>query len=218
MLLVLTLALTVSLHAADHRIDVPHVPQSPKIDGRFSAKEWAQALRVRIGDNGHAFLQHNNRYLFIAISARRPGVASLCTTSKKNDVRVLHASAAIGTAEWKQEDAKWTLTRGFAFDLRDTGESVAAQTARKQFLGAEGWFANADPAGALYREYQIRLDGRSEIPLTIGFLSFVKRNQFEYDYWPETIADGCAERDLAGGASDLEYTFEPKTWGVAVMQ
>lgn len=218
LVLAFTLVLATAAFAAGKRVEVPEVPKSPKIDGTVAASEWAKAVRVRLGDNGFAYLQHNNQYLFVAIAARRAGTASLCSTTKANAVRVLHASAALGTAQWQQKDAKWSLERGFDFQLRDTGDTAEAQAARRKFLGEEGWFANASPTGLTTREYQIRLDGRREIPLAIGFMSFVSRGKFEYDYWPETMLDGCAELDLAAGVTEYEYTFDPKTWGVAALQ
>lgn len=218
--LALTLLLTSSTFAASpKRIDVPRAAKTPVIDGVVNGPEWAKAARVYLGDGGHALLQHNGQYLYVAFVGKRAGVGSVCTQSKDGKrLRVLHASAALGTAEWEQKDAKWTLSRGFEMSNRDTGKSTEAMAARKEFLTKEGWFANVSPTGQMQREYQIRLEGRREIPLVLSFMSWLGKKQFALDFWPEEIYDGCAELDLAGGYTDTEYTFEPETWGVANLQ
>ncbi len=220
----LVLALTLLLApfafaASPKRIEVPRAPKTPNVDGVVHGPEWAKAARVYLGDGAHALLQHNGSYLFIALIGKRAGVGSVCTTSKDGKLlRVLHASAALGTAEWEQNESKWTLARGFTMTNRDTGRSAPAMAERKEFLAKEGWFANTSPAGQLYREYQIRLDGRREIPLVLSFMSWIGRKQFDLDLWPEEVYDGCAELDLAGGSTETAYTFEPETWGIAALQ
>jgi hypothetical protein len=219
LVLAFTLLLAASAHAdSPKRIEVPRAPKTPNVDGVVSGPEWAKAARVYLGDGGHALLQHNGTYLFIAFVGKRAGIGSVCTSSKDAKVRVLHASAALGTAEWAKQDAKWQMARGFTMTNRDTGKSAAAQAERKQFLAKEGWFANTSVAGQAQREYQIRLDGRREIPLVLSFMSWITKKQYDLDVWPDTVFDGCAELDLAGGYTETEYAFEPESWGVAALQ
>jgi len=215
---VLALLLAVSAFAAPKKIEVPRGAKTPNVDGDVNAAEWAKAARVYLGTGGHVLLQHNGTYLFVAFVGKRPGIGSVCTAAKDGRLRVLHASAALGTAEWTKQNAKWTLARGFTWTNRDTGKSAAAMAERKQFLGAEGWFANTHPAGQQQREYQIRIDGRKEIPIVLAFMSWVKPEQFDLNAWPDDVYDGCAELDLASGSTEAAYTFEPETWGVAVLQ
>lgn len=216
--LLLALLLASSALAAPKKVEVPRGPKTPNVDGDVNAAEWAKAARVHLGNGGHALLQHNGSYLFIALVGKRAGIGSVCTTAKDGKLRVLHASAALGTAEWEKKNAKWSLARGFTMTNRDTGKSPAATAERKQFLGAEGWFANTNPAGQPQREFQIRIDGRKEIPLVLAFMSWIKPQEFDLHAWPDDVYDGCAELDLAGGYTEPDYTFEPETWGVAVLQ
>ncbi|HYI07426.1 MAG TPA: hypothetical protein VEK57_00020 [Thermoanaerobaculia bacterium] len=209
----LVLLLSLSVHAAP-KVQVPRVPASPKVDGVITSKEWKDAVRVPLGTGGHAMLQHNGTYLFVALVGRRSGIGSLCTMNK-DEVQVLHASAALGTATFKRDGTKWVSNRPFAWTNRDTSASEAAMADRKKFLDTEGWFANAQPVGSPKREFQIRIGGRGEIPLTLGFMGFIRKGEFDLSSWPEKLPDGCGELDLAGGYTDREYSFDPETWGVA---
>jgi hypothetical protein len=216
----LVLLLATAVHAADKppRIEVPRASKTPVIDGKVNTTEWTRAARVPLMDGGHALLLHTSNYLYVAMVSRRAGVGSVCTTTTANRVRVLHSSAALGTAFFTKDAAKWTLAQGFTFTNRDTGNTPAAKKERSDFLSKEGWFANTDPKGLVQREFQIRLDDRSELPIVLSYMTFVKPKVYDLDVWPETVVDGCAELDLAGGWTDREYTFSPETWGVAVLQ
>lgn len=217
----LVLLLASAVHAADKprvaRVEVPRAQKSPVVDGKVGTTEWGKAARVPLMDGGHALLLHNTTYLYVAFVGRRPGVGSVCTTNKDR-VRVLHASAGLGTAWFTKDSAKWTLAQGFTFSNRDTSNTPAAKKERREFLTKEGWLANTDPAGQPQREFQIRLDDRSEFPIVLSFMNWIKPEVFDLDVWPETVVDGCAELDLAGGWTDREYTFAPETWGLAVLQ
>jgi hypothetical protein len=212
----LVLLLSLSVHAAP-RVQVPRVPTSPKVDGVITSKEWKDAVRVPLGSSGHAMLQHNGNYLFIALVGRRAGIGSLCTMNK-DVVQVLHASAALGTATFQRQAEKWTNTRPFTWTNRDTSDTAEALADRKKFLDEEGWFANAQPQGSVKREYQIRIGGRREIPLALAFMGFIRKGEFDLSSWPEKLPDACGELDLAGGDLEREYTFDPSTWGVAEMR
>jgi hypothetical protein len=226
----LLLLLASAAHAAANpvRIDVPRATKPPVVDGRVGSAEWTKAARVPLMDGGHALLLHNGTYLYVAIVARRVGIGSLCTM-RKDQVRVLHASAGIGSALFDKKDGGWQLTQGFTFsnstpqpgNLTNSGPAaapVSAANERKQYLAKEGWFANSSPTGQLQREFQVRVDGRTEIPLVISFMSWVTREEFDLDVWPDAVVDGCAELDLAGGWTNRSYTFEPATWGIAALQ
>ncbi len=215
----LALVFASAVHAADKpaRVEVPRAQQSPTVDGKVGSTEWTKAARVPLMDGGYALLLHNTTYLYVAFVGRRAGIGSVCTTNKDR-VRVLHASAGLGTAWYIKNDAKWKLAQGFTFTNRDTGDTPEAKKERREFLAKEGWFANTDPAGQPQREFQIRLDDRSELPIVLSFMTFLKPKEYDLDVWPATVVDGCAELDLAGGWTEREYTFAPETWGLAVLQ
>ena len=189
-------------------LDVPRAA-APVIDGTIVAEEWKSAARVELTNGGHALLQHDGTFLYIAISGPRSGIASLCMPEGK-DVHVLHASAALGTAVFKDS----RVTRDFVWTNRDTKDGAA----REKFLAAEHWFANATPRGAVEREMQIELLGRKEIPLTIAFMSFAPNKEQRIHVWPAALDDGCASIDLASGKTAGPFTFDRTKWGVVKIE
>ena len=219
--LIASLFVTLTLFAADppNRFKVPRVIAPPNIDGRIvlpkgknTYGEWKHATQVSLTNGSYAMLMHDGRFLYVALVGAKPGIASLCAAGK-NGVRVLHASAALGTATFEQEKEKWRLTRGFTWTNRDTNNMAD----RNKTLAAEGWFANTSPTALPQREYQIAINGQSEIPIVLGFLTLTPEEQ-KMSYWPDTLEDDCADADLASGDTNREYRFDPAQWGVAVLQ
>jgi hypothetical protein len=212
----LTLSLTLSA-AEPARIGVPHVGTPPKIDGTLDPKEWSGATRVPLAANmGHALLMHDGGYLYVALVGAKPGIGSICARGRTG-VRVLHASAALGTAAFEPEKGKWKMTRGFTWTNRDTGASPAAMEDRKKFLASDGWFANTSRTAMTEREYQIPVGTQREVPIVLGFFTFTPEEQ-RLAYWPDTVEDDCADPELASGFTEREYRFDPSKWGVAVLQ
>lgn len=215
----------ITLFAAEppNRIKVPRV-SPPVVDGRVlpvgkgksAFNEWKRATQVALTNGSYAMLMHDGAFLYIALVGPKPGIASLCT-SGKSGIRVLHASAALGTAAFEQDKTKWRMTRGFTWTNRDTGNSPQAMAERAKTLSAEGWFANTSVTALPHREYQIAINGQTEIPIVLGFLTFTPEEQ-KMSYWPDTLEDDCADADLASGNTEREYSFNPTKWGVAVLQ
>ena len=58
-------------------------------------------------------------------------------------LRVLHASAALATAEYEHRAGRWHLVHGFRFACRREG-----QACRDAFAHTEGWSANVAEAGS----------------------------------------------------------------------
>jgi hypothetical protein len=200
------------------RIEVPRAPQKPPyVNGSVTSAEWARAARVFLGDGGHALLLHDRTFLYIALVGTQPGVASVCTSSAPGRVSVLHASGSLGAARFEKSGAKWTLTRPFTMVKSAATSDVEAEADRKKFLQAEAWYASTNPTFVKQREYQLRIGGRTEIPLVLAFISAVKSDEYDLDAWPSTVYDGCVELGLAGGSSEGTFTFEPESWGVAVL-
>lgn len=202
-MLLLALALAATL-------DVPRAA-APVIDGAIVADEWKGAVRVELTNGGHALLKHDAKFLYVAITGPRNGIASLCMP-EGHDVYVLHASAALGTAVFKDGRA----TREFVWTNRDT-KDVAA---RDKFLAADHWFGNATPPNAMspIREMQIELRGRDEIPLTIAFMSIARNEEPGIHFWPAGLDDACASIDLAAGKTEGTLTFDRAKWGVLRMK
>lgn len=211
-----SLAATLFAAEAPKRIEVPRTRRPPLIDGNPNRTEWKGAARVALGDGAFAMLLNDGTFLYVALVGMKPGTGSVCT-STKTGVRILHASAALGTATFEPQKGKWIVTRPFTWTNRDTGPSPAAQAERKKMIATEGWFANTSRTAMLEREYQIAVRGLREVPLTLGFFTYTPKVQ-RLSYWPTTLEDDCANADLAGGFTDGELTFDPAKWGIAELK
>ena len=201
-----------------NRVVAPRVANPPKIDGRFGPSEWKGATNLALSENeGEVRLLHDDNYLYIGIAGMKPGLGSICVQGRTG-VRILHASAALGTAAFEQEEGKWKLTRGFTWTNRDTTESPEGMADREKMIKTSGWFANTSRGVMTTREYQIPIrPDQKELPLVIGFAAFTQ-NESKYSYWPATIEDGCADPDLASGHTDGVFTFDPSKWGVVELK
>src|SRR5688572_5660318 len=57
-------------------------------------------------------------------------------------VRVLHASAALGSVRYvRAADGTWHTADAFVYELRDTSLSPAAEEGRARYLDEHGWVA-----------------------------------------------------------------------------
>jgi hypothetical protein len=215
--LLAVLSLSATLHAADApiRVDVPRTKRPPVIDGTANRNEWKGAARVSLGEGAFAMLLNDSNFLYVALVGAKPGTGSVCAATKTG-VRVLHASAALGTATFDLQKGKWAMTRAFTWTNRDSG-SPAAAAERNKMIATEGWFANTSRTAVLEREYQIAIRGQREVPLTLGFYTFTPKEQ-KLSYWPRTLEDDCANGELAAGYTDEELAFDPAKWGVMVLK
>jgi hypothetical protein len=202
---------------SEKRIEVPRTARPPAIDGQIKPGEWKAAVSVPLGTSGHAWLMHDETFLYVGLVGLKPGIGSICARAKSGGVRVLHASAALGTAAYELEKGKWRLTRPFTWTNRDSGKSKEAKEARAATLAREGWFANTSPTAMSEREYQIPVKGHTEVPLVLSFATFTPEEQKLY-YWPAALEDDCANLDLASGSTDGDYLFDVSQWGVVVLK
>jgi hypothetical protein len=217
--LILTLSLSIAISAADSltRVVAPRVAKAPVIDGKVNPVEWKAATHISLSEGqGEALLMHDGNYLYVGIIGYRPGVGSLCVRGRTG-IRVLHASAALGTAAFEPEEGKWRLTRPFTWTNRDTGKSPEAMADREKFLTTSGWFANTSPMATLMREYQVPARNQTEVPLVISFYTYTPEQQ-KLGYWPPTMEDDCVDAELVGGFTDRDYAFDPAKWGIVVLK
>ena len=74
---------------------------------------------------------HAGGYLYLGIrSATREAFATNIYVEDNDQVRILHASAALGTAIYQQGTDSWEQTRAFDWKCRGSSNSEAAAAAR----------------------------------------------------------------------------------------
>ena len=69
--------------------------RSIELDGRLAPEEWQGAARHELAAGGELFLQHDERYLYLALRSPKPGLMHAYLFVEE-EIRVHHASAALG--------------------------------------------------------------------------------------------------------------------------
>ena len=129
-------------------------------------------------------------------------------------VRILHTSAALGTAVYQQNGDIWQQTQDFNWQCRDTGNSEATQAKRAAYLQENGWLAANSRMGVPNElEYQIVLTGDSE---RIAVSVFRSSTPNERASWPPTL-DDAAIRPNPGGLP-TEMHFSPEQWATGEIE
>jgi hypothetical protein len=190
---------------------------TPVIDGVRAEGEWDDALRVELLGGGAMFLKHDDEFLYLLVTGKKKGLASICV-ERREGIAILHASAALGTADYQGRFDDAALKRSFFFELRDTGRSLEAKKARKTFLKRELWFANTSREGSLIREFQISLDIAAEhgrIPMAVTWFT---SDDATLAYWPEDLSDDCLNLELIKGNTPETLDFQPHRWPVVTVK
>lgn len=120
------------------------------IDGTIAVDEWSDASTVEMSHGGDLLLKYDEHNLHLAIRGTKLGWAQICLPSKDGSVLVLHSSAALGTAEYRNDGGRYRPVKGFTWEMRDATQTPEANRAREAFLKENGWVASTawmgDPA------------------------------------------------------------------------
>jgi hypothetical protein len=222
---VVTLTGALSLAAAAPPFDAGPVIEVPRgaavvIDGVIGDDEWRGAATHPLPDGGRLRLHHDGTFLFIGISAASQGFPSLCAAS--DVVRVLHASAALGSVTYTRDGADWTTgEKEFAYGMRTADLTDAAREERRRYLAQHGWVASTFNMGdGRAREMQISLARISKTPaIALGYHANTMTGGTVVP-WPATIAtsDGCVNAQLVRGFVPPRLRFDPASWATLRLQ
>ena len=193
--------------------DPLHVPLGsvPILDGTLAPDEWADASSIPLNPDSTLFLKHAEGFLYLAVRATTMGVPSPLIV-RDGEVVVLHASAALGTAIYAQEDESWVLRQPFVWQCRSRSFSEAAKAERAQFLEAEGWLGTIGYLGTpTMFEYQIRLD---EEPLRMLFLFMEATTPLQLLSWPLSAESVASYLDVVTGSIPETAGFDPDSWAI----
>lgn len=208
-----TLLLAVSL-AACSPVETPTPAAAPPvIDGSLSPGEWDAAQEEILSDGSRLFLLKIGDYLYVGIQAN-PGqmVAGLdmlvgsVYLYRGNEISILHASAALGTATYQQTMDGWSQTQGFTWYCRDFSDNQEAQAARETFLNQDGWVASIGYMGAFNEmEFKILLSS-DPMRMAVAFHG----NPRAKIVWPTGVKDDTL-RFISGNLTD-SASFSPEKW------
>lgn len=186
----------------------------PILDGTLAPGEWDNARRETFADGSQLYLMRDERYLDLGIRANTPGmIVGNVFVNRGDEIAVLHASAALGTAVYERGGNNWQQTRGFSWCCRDTGDGEAAQAERAAFLAQEHWVAANSVMGTPEDlEYQVELTGDT-LRLAVTFVRASDPNA--RIAWPAGLRDDCIRPTPGGFPTELD--FSPEEWATLII-
>lgn len=188
---------------------------TPVIDGRQDAAEWAGSVREQTRGGLEVRLQHDGTSLFIGVTSPGSGFVSVCLASGEA-VRILHASAALGSVNYKRDDAgDWVpVDISFAYGMRNTALDATATAERRAYLAKHGWVAStARMGGGHVQEVQVAVGGVT--PATrLAVAYYLTSGEGSVLYWPEALSptDGCSDLQLVRGNVPTRLRFDARRW------
>jgi hypothetical protein len=182
------------------------------VAGTRSAEQPARTQdlqRASLAGGGEVTIRHDGDVIHVSVQGPRAGLASLCV-GDASQVRILHASAALGEALYEKDGDRWLLKREFDWRLRDTPRTAGPTESQKQaFFTETGWVANASSAGSPAREFRIRLTQRTRY-LGVTFLATAQ--PLAVSFWPATMDDDCRLEKIGQGFLPATARFRPERW------
>lgn len=212
-LLALLLLLVMAFPGFGQSPDPVQVPlgTEPILDGTIAADEWADAMTVELSPESTLFLKHSAEYLYLAFRATTMGVPSPLVV-RGDEVQVLHASAALGTAIYAQESATWRMQQAFEWQCRRQGFSTSAVAERERFLAQEGWLGTIGYLGAPTEfEYMLLLD---EEPIRMLVLFMEAADPIQLLSWPVPADEASDYLEIITGPIPDEVTFDLDQWAI----
>jgi hypothetical protein len=168
------------------------------------SEEWGDAKIVQIADGVFLYLKYAEGSLFLGLSTHEPVVGNVLVRMGDR-VRIMHSSAALGTAVYIPGDGMWERIQDFVWRCRSRTLSQRATSERESFLQEEGWLASITFMGEHnHLEYQIADLAK------IGRLALVllpTTHPRDLIPWPTDLA-----QDLFPGAIPLHGTMDPRQW------
>jgi hypothetical protein len=181
----------------------------PVIDGTIAPGEWEGAAVEAFADGSELLLAHSDGNLYLGFrSSTQDMIAGNVFVEHDDQIRILHASAALGTAIYLQEGDVWQRTQDFVWRCRDSSQSELAQATRDAFLQEEHWVAANSRMGAPNElEFQIELTGT-----TLRMAANMIRTTAPSVKvpWPANLDDDCIKP--TPGGLPVQLSFSPSQW------
>ena len=185
------------------------------IDGRLEDAEWAGSARERSRGGLEIRLQHDGTSLFIGVTSPGSGFVSVCLANG-DAIRVLHASAALGSVNYQRNDSGDFVPAeiSFAYGMRNTALDAQAAGERRAYLAQHGWVAStARMGGGRVQEVQVALKSvTATTRLAISY--YLTSGAGSVMYWPDSMSstDGCDDLQLVRGYVPTRLRFDPSRW------
>jgi hypothetical protein len=142
--------------------------------------------------------------LRIVVSGEKPGIASVFIANGEV-IKVLHASAALGTAVYERDGKRWKSVRGFEYSCRDPNDTAA----RQRFFAREGWLSDVSSRPIHHRVFSLgnKLIGQGARMAIVHFV-FPKGVKVQ----PASTRDDTSNPEILRGQTPALMSFDPATW------
>ena len=191
------------------------VPQGGAIviDGKIEEKEWQDAAAFELKGGGRVFFKHDGgAYLFIGVRGAKSGWSQIYLSEGENtDVRVYHASAALGAVVYSlDKNLLWQPAGEFAWELRDRVVNAETEKKMADYLAQNGWVANnRNMSDRNETEYRIKLRDVSQKQFRVAVEYAADK---ELQFFPATLDDDTLKSQLAFGYTPKDLKFDHKGW------
>ena len=184
------------------------------LDGRVDEAEWKAASTQQLEGGGTVQLMIRDNLLFLGIRGPADGMAHVCAGAS-DEVRILHLSAAVGSAVYRRTGDSWTLQTPFSWSLRETGLAGPPATARTEYLQKEGWVGTVTRMGRMTdREVIIdRTRFRSPLRLAVAYVATKNGEPGAVSRWPD-IRDTCTDQNSVSGHLPDTAKFLVNDWAL----
>jgi hypothetical protein len=184
------------------------------LDGRIGEAEWKASSSRDMEGGGKVHLMVRDKLLYVGIRGPAAGTAHVCVNSGEQ-VRLLHVSAAVGSATYSQGEVGWRLQSPFAWSLRDPASGGAASIERAAYLQKEGWVGTVSRMGP---DREIVIDrsrfGSNRLRLAVAYIALTGDNKpGPVSRWPDT-RDSCADPATIAGPAPQNAKFLVNDWAV----
>jgi hypothetical protein len=180
-----------------------------RIDGIVSPGEWENATDHSLSAGGTMKIKKDHNELYIAISATNKAWAHVYITSG-DTIKVLHASAALGQANYIPRNDHWTPVQPFEWALRERAYNDDLANKQQAHYQQFGWVANNNNMGdGKTFEYHIdlsRMKGK-----TVSFACVAAEIPLNLHFYP-TLTDHTILPKLVQGYTPDSLQFRVREW------
>ena len=194
---------------ASFRVDVPG-GTAPKVDGTVEPGEWDGAWRSAPGRPA-VLLRHDGQDVYLAVTASAFAVTSVYIV-RGNQLRILHASAAIGDSTYERSGARWKVVSGFSTweRYRDAADLDARGPT---FFAGHQWMGSHMRLGAT-GDTEMRLAGSLIEGARIAVTYYDPGARKLLLVFPASVAGDVTAHEIQAGYNPELLTVDPSDWAI----
>jgi hypothetical protein len=182
-----------------------------KCDGVIDKKEWEGSIEYSLTDGGRVLYKRVENVLYIAMISKAKSWGHVYISNGES-IKILHASAALGSILYKSSNGAWVNTDTvFKWEFRDRVFNDESSAKMNEYYKKNGWVANNINIGdGKTIEFRIDLMTMSK---KIEHIAFVMADyDVKLQWHPSTLNDDTVFPKLVQGYASANMNFKPDTW------